>query len=210
MGSKTFVNVEQLRAGDVNQYLMNQGVIRATSTTRPNPDGLGMAVFETDTYATKFYLTSTFGYEKPWNMAWGIMGFSESNANQALAANGDGWTAVTGGSVTFTSLSGRRYAIHAKLSPFSGTSTGPTGATVRLSVDGTPEMYIGQDNTQSTGKAYGISNSFFRLWNTPGTTTVSLSIAFKQNTDNAINTNTTFKTQLWIADVGSFPGTAPP
>ena len=119
MAFKAFVPGATLTAAEVNTYLAKQSVIVCTSTTRPSSPPEGMTIYETDTDKLLTYTTATTGWQPPWNMPWGVMGQAVVSAEQTVASGG---VDLTGASVTYTAVAGRRVRISAKALMSTGTS----------------------------------------------------------------------------------------
>lgn len=82
MPFKTFVDSVSLPSTDLNTYLMKQTVIVCTSGTRPSSPIEGMTIYETDTDRLLVYTTATTGWQPPWNMPWGALGFAQVTTTQ--------------------------------------------------------------------------------------------------------------------------------
>lgn len=63
MGFKTWATNDYLTAADVNDFLMEQAVIRVTSGTRPSAPNEGMFIYENDTNRYCKYNADTPGWE---------------------------------------------------------------------------------------------------------------------------------------------------
>lgn len=81
--------------------LIQPGV--CTSTTRPVSPFEGQYIYETDTDKTLFWNGSA--WYPNWNTAWGVVGHVTTSPNQTVTSVTD----MTGVTVSFTAVSGRRY-----------------------------------------------------------------------------------------------------
>ena len=112
-GFKTFTAGAVLTASDVNNYLMEQGVMYfATTTARDtaitSPEE-GMVAFIGSNDANEglyVYHGATGGWRKGpgWNAPWGVVAYTETASNTVTS------DVVTGLNTTFTAVANRRYA----------------------------------------------------------------------------------------------------
>jgi hypothetical protein len=103
---KTFVDGVALPASDLNTYLMKQAVIVCTSATRPASPLEGQQIYETDTDRMLTYTTATTTWRQPWNLPWGYITKTTSNASTTGIT-----TEVDVLTVTWTAVANRRYKI---------------------------------------------------------------------------------------------------
>lgn len=105
MAFKNFIDGVTLPAADINTYLAKQAVIVCTSGSRPSPAVVGMTIYETDTARMLVYAAATATWQPPWNMPWGVVGYSTlTAASSTVSAMTD-----SGLSVTWTAVANRRY-----------------------------------------------------------------------------------------------------
>ena len=83
------------------QSIIKPGV--CTSSTRPAVPFEGQMIYETDTDKVLVYNGSA--WYPNWNTAWGMVGHVSSSPGQTVTTIAD----MTGITVTFTAISGRRY-----------------------------------------------------------------------------------------------------
>jgi len=112
--------------------------ILCTSTTRPT-QGLftGMHIYETNTGTLLVYAGATAGFRPPWNLPWGRVA-QVSLTSLAQSITSAAMTDVTGASITFTAVAGRRYRLTAKLGA-SGSSSNLEGS-LRIATSGNTEI----------------------------------------------------------------------
>jgi hypothetical protein len=84
------------------------GVIVCTSSTRPSAPTAGDLIYETNTKKLLEYQDSTLGWTPPWNLPWGLVGSANLTSNSSSFTT---QTDISGLSVTFTSVSGRKYRV---------------------------------------------------------------------------------------------------
>lgn len=202
MAFKTFTPGATLTASEVNTYLAKQSVIVCTSTTRPSSPPEGMTIYETDTDKLLTYTTATTGWQPPWNMPWGVMGQAVVSAEQTVASGG---VDLTGASVTYTAVAGRRVRISAKALMSSGTSA--AGWSLRVYKDGSLYDTVGFSNDVVAAASYGCVGATI---DTPaaGSRTYKLNAFFSVNTDNKVAlSGQNFSTIIIVEDIG--PSGAP-
>ena len=143
---KTFVAGDVLTASELNAYLMKQAVIVCDSSADyPSSPVEGMTVYDKALDSLLVYTTGTSGWNAPWNLPWGYIG----SANQTSAVSGvtTTATALTGCSVSFTSLANRRYKISYYVRDEKGTAGGYNLGVIRT-VGGTGGTYVGENPVQ--------------------------------------------------------------
>lgn len=202
MSFKSFVAGQILTAAEVNTYLMRQSVITCTSGTRPSSPNAGMVIYETDTNRVLVYTTATTGWQPPWNMPWGVMGQAVVSAEQTVA---NGGVDLTGASVTYTAVAGRRVRISAKALMSNGTLA--AGWSLRVYKDGSLYDTVGFNNDTVAAASYGCVGVTI---DTPaaGSRTYKLNAFFSVNTDNKVAySGLNFSTIIIVEDIG--PSGAP-
>jgi hypothetical protein len=98
-------------------------LLAASSSDRPSGTGLpyeGQMIYQQDTKELLAYTTSTTGWQKPWSMPWGVVGYASRTTNQTGIGNSA--TDITSLSVTATYVANRRIRITASGSLSSGGS----------------------------------------------------------------------------------------
>jgi hypothetical protein len=123
----------------------------SSSATRPSTTGLpyeGQLIYQQDTKQLLGYTTSTTGWQEPWSLPWGIVGYASRTSN--VTGIGTSATDVTSLSVTATYVANRRI----KITAFGGLASGGTGDSGVL--------YIRESTTtlQSASTASGALSSF--------------------------------------------------
>lgn len=95
---------DQVRDND--EYLYLRGPYICTAATRPVSPFKGQVIRETDTGYLLTYYGVTTGWRPPWNQPWGEVGRAFTTSNQSGISSA---VDLTGMSVTFPALAGRRY-----------------------------------------------------------------------------------------------------
>ena len=117
----------ELRDRELEDYLFSKVNTRltslVTSTTRPTTNLYrGQTIFETDTGNTLVWYGATSGWLSPWEQPWGEVAYVEGTAVQS--AYGPAETDITGASVTWTALTGRKYLLVGTASLLQNTAAG--------------------------------------------------------------------------------------
>jgi hypothetical protein len=152
-GFKTFTAGAVLTASDVNNYLMEQGVMYfATTAARDaaitSPEAGMVAYINTSDVNRGFYIHNGSAWQRGggWNMPWGLMPATSGGTNGMAYRTGMTWdantgntdTAVTNGSITISAVANRLYR-----------ATFNVGT---LSTDGSGSGHILIDNGSGTTK----------------------------------------------------------
>jgi hypothetical protein len=175
----------------VSNYLPSSRLIQpgvCTSTTRPASPFVGQAIYETD---TKKKLTwDGSGWYPDWNIAWGTIGYSSSNASQ----NFDNDTEKIVDSQTVTIIPGRRYKISGRLAfQPTGTADFRNALYVKCSGMTTRTLYYStaaiSQNFADTASGFVVQNAS-DIGVTSGTgTSKTFELAFFCGTSGNININ---------------------
>jgi len=113
-----------------------------TSGTRPSVKWDGLMIYETDTQNTLTWNASESEWLQPWNQPWGVLDYAEITSNPATFNT----TAVdvSGLSVTFTAILGRRYRVMS----FGLMSVDTTDRSPRM------DIYTSADVLEARGQAH--------------------------------------------------------
>lgn len=171
--------------------------IICTSTTRPTSPFQGMRIYETDTHKALVYAGATSGWNPPWNLPWGIMGQATVTAEQTV---GTGGVDITGASVTYTAVAGRRIRISGKAMMSTGTLA--SAWTLRVYKDGSIFDVIAVDNDVVANASYGASGDTIDA-PSAGSHTYKLNANFTVNTNNKVAlSGAGFATVIIVEDIG--------
>ena len=113
-------------------------LLASSSSDRPSGTGLpyeGQTIYQQDTKELLAYTSSTTGWQKPWSLPWGIVGFASRTTNQT--GIGTSATDITSLSVTATYVANRRI----KITAFGGVASGGTSGDSAY-------LYIRESSTQ--------------------------------------------------------------
>lgn len=144
---KVFADGNVLTAADVNDYLMEQAVIRCTSGDRPSSPNEGMTIRETDTDRALTYDGSAWVRTAEWFSSSGRTGVSVRRAaNQSIAdattaaitfdtedVDTDGFIAVSSTTITIPSGLGGLYVLGWHITGESGGSNDIFSGYIRVS-----------------------------------------------------------------------------
>jgi hypothetical protein len=141
----------------ITSYVPSSAISRAgvcTSSTRPASPYEGQVIYETDT--DKILAWTGSAWYAPWNMAWGSLGgaYRLSGNVTATTTTGD----ITGMSVTFTAVAGRRYKATWTATGEKQISTGWTGVYLANSAN---TIFTSVYSTASAGGYVNLSGTTF-------------------------------------------------
>jgi hypothetical protein len=109
-GYKNFTAGAVLTASDVNNYLMEQGVMYFATTAARDAaltaeDGMTVYIGSNDASEGLYTYNGTAWRRGPgWNAPWGVVAYTETGSNTVAS------DVVTGLNTTFTAVANRRYA----------------------------------------------------------------------------------------------------
>ena len=90
----------------ISNYIPSSRIAQSgvcTSSTRPASPYEGQMIYETDT--DKVLVWNGSAWYPNWNLPWGVVGFASTGSSQSVTSTTD----MTGVSVVFNAVSGRRY-----------------------------------------------------------------------------------------------------
>lgn len=207
-GFKTFTAGAVLTASDVNNYLMEQGVMyfatttaRDTAITSPE-DGMVAYIGSNDVNEGLYIYNGTAWRKGPgWNAPWGVLGSSVRTSSQASITT---LADITSHTVTFTAIANRFYSVSA-----SGVlnSTGSPAYCDVLIREGSTTLALTATQTANSGFGMGYSMRLLSTFSA-GSHTVKLSVAQVGGGGSATFTaSATIPALLLVEDVG--PAGAP-
>lgn len=175
-------------------------LVAASSSDRPSGTGLpyeGQLIYQQDTKELLAYTTATTGWQKPWSMPWGVVGYASRTTNQTGIGNAA--TDITSLSLTATYVANRRVRITAS----GNLSSGGSGDSAVL--------YIREGSTtlSSTTSYNNFSNligaGFFAsvvISPTAGSHTYKVSASQSNASTGAFNASSTTPGYILIEDLG--------
>ena len=174
--------------------LIQPGVV-ANTAARPTSPFEGQAIYQTDTDEVLYYNGTS--WSRPLNIPWGVVGFAE---NQSLAQTGVTTVAdITGLTVTFTGVSGRRYRVDGYLLLQSTVSADTVNLIIRNSAGTSLQQAIYP--LPSNAHAYMCAASL--ITTASGSTTFKLSFQRQAGTGTmTANGGATFPAQIVVTDIG--------